>query len=39
MSLYPSLSGTERYVGFQSDASDLVTGDGNEWTDVFARPL
>jgi Tol biopolymer transport system component len=35
----PSISADGRYVAFQSDASDLVQGDGNSATDVFVRDL
>jgi len=34
-----SISGDGRFVAFQSDASDLVAGDGNGATDVFVRDL
>ena len=33
------LSADGRYVAFESEASNLVTGDGNESTDVFVREL
>ncbi len=33
----PYISGTGRFVAFQSDADDLVTGDGNFTTDAFVR--
>ncbi len=33
----PSISADGRYVAFQSDATDLVVGDGNGMTDVFVR--
>jgi Tol biopolymer transport system component len=35
----PSISANGRYVGFWSDASDLVQGDGNGFPDVFVRDL
>jgi Tol biopolymer transport system component len=35
----PSISANGRYVAFQSDASDLVFGDGNGVNDVFVRDL
>jgi Tol biopolymer transport system component len=35
----PSISADGRYVAFQSNASDLVQGDGNSTTDVFVRDL
>jgi Tol biopolymer transport system component len=35
----PALSGDGRFVAFDSDASDLVAGDGNDATDVFFRDL
>lgn len=34
-----SISGNGRHVAFVSDASDLVTGDGNNQPDVFVRDL
>jgi len=34
-SFFPTLSGDGRYVVFQSDASNLVTGDTNDATDIF----
>jgi Tol biopolymer transport system component len=34
-SFFPALSGDGRYVVFQSDASNLVTGDTNDATDIF----
>lgn len=34
-----SISANGRYVAFQSDASDLVAGDGNGVNDVFVRDL
>jgi Tol biopolymer transport system component len=36
-SYLPSISGNGRYVGFVSDASNLVTGDTNRASDVFLR--
>jgi archaellum component FlaF (FlaF/FlaG flagellin family) len=36
-SLAPDVSGDGRYVVFQSDAGNLVTGDTNSVTDVFVR--
>lgn len=36
-SFYPSISADGRYVAFQSDATNLVTGDTNFRTDVFVR--
>lgn len=39
MSSNPALSADGRFVAFQSDASDLVAGDGNGATDVFWRDL
>jgi Tol biopolymer transport system component len=35
----PSISAAGRYVVFQSDAKDLVSGDLNQHTDVFLRDL
>jgi Tol biopolymer transport system component len=35
----PSISIKGRVVAFHSDATDLVAGDGNGVTDVFARRL
>lgn len=35
----PSISADGRYVAFQSDAPDLVGGDGNGQDDVFVRDL
>ena len=32
-----SISGDGRFVAFYSDATNLVTGDTNGWTDVFVR--
>jgi len=34
---YPSISGTGRYVAFESLASNLVTADGNGLTDIFVH--
>jgi hypothetical protein len=34
-----SISATGRFVGFESGASDLVTGDGNRLKDIFVRRL
>jgi Tol biopolymer transport system component len=36
---HPALSADGRFVAFESDASDLVAGDGNGGTDVFWRDL
>ncbi len=36
---FPAISGHGRYVTFASDASNLVVGDTNKWTDVFVRDL
>jgi hypothetical protein len=36
-SLAPSISADGRYVGFVSDATNLVSGDGNAARDVFVR--
>jgi Tol biopolymer transport system component len=36
-STLPSISGGGRYVAFQSDATNLVPGDSNGFTDVFVR--
>jgi Tol biopolymer transport system component len=36
-SSHPSISADGRYVAFQSDASNLVVGDTNGWTDVFVK--
>jgi Tol biopolymer transport system component/putative cell wall-binding protein len=36
-SINPGISAGGRFVTFESDASDLVTGDTNGWTDVFVR--
>jgi Tol biopolymer transport system component len=38
-SVRPSISRDGRYVAFESDASDLVAGDGNFDTDVFVRDM
>lgn len=38
-SSYPAISTDGFIVAFQSDASNLVTGDGNGYTDVFVRDL
>ncbi len=38
-SFYPAISADGRYVAFASDASDLVSGDGNSLTDVFVRDV
>lgn len=38
-SRFPAISPDGRYVAFQSDASDLVQGDGNGVTDIFVRDL
>jgi Tol biopolymer transport system component len=38
-SVFPEINGSGRYVAFNSDASDLVTGDGNINRDVFVRDL
>lgn len=35
-SLYAVISGNGRQVAFESKASNLVAGDGNGWSDVFA---
>jgi Tol biopolymer transport system component len=35
----PSISGDGRYVAFESDATNLVAGDGNGSTDVFVHDL
>ncbi len=34
-SFFPAMNGDGRYVVFQSDASNLVTGDTNDATDIF----
>jgi Tol biopolymer transport system component len=34
---YPSISGNSRYVAFESDATNLVSGDTNVKRDVFVR--
>ena len=36
---YPSISYDGSYVAFESDASDLVAGDGNGLRDVFVRDM
>ena len=36
-SLRPTLSGNGRLVVFESDASNLVSGDSNEFTDIFVH--
>ncbi len=38
-SSYPAISADGLIIAFQSDASNLVTGDGNGYTDVFVRNL
>ena len=38
-SAFPSISADGRYVAFESVASDLVTGDGNDNSDVFVWDL
>jgi Tol biopolymer transport system component len=38
-SFYPSLNDNGRYVAFHSEASDLISGDGNFDLDVFVRDL
>jgi Tol biopolymer transport system component len=35
--LFPAISGTGRYVVFQSDADNLVPGDTNDATDIFTH--
>jgi Tol biopolymer transport system component len=35
----PSINADGRYVAFQSDATDLVPGDGNRASDVFVRAM
>ncbi len=35
----PRISGNGRYVAFSSDASNIVSGDGNGHSDVFVRDL
>jgi len=37
LSLHPSLSATGRYVAFDSEASNLVSGDTNSTSDVFVH--
>jgi VCBS repeat-containing protein len=34
---YPTISADGRYVAFCSDASNLVIGDTNDWTDAFVH--
>jgi len=34
----PSISGNGKYVAFESYATNLVTGDGNNYSDVFVSP-
>ena len=34
---FPSISGDGRYVAFESDATNLVSGDTNGWIDVFVH--
>jgi Tol biopolymer transport system component len=34
---HPSVSSDGRYIAFESDSPGLVTGDNNDWTDVFVR--
>ncbi len=36
-SVFPEISSDGRYVTFQSDATNLVVGDDNSFTDVFVR--
>jgi Tol biopolymer transport system component len=38
-SFYPSISADGRYVAFQSDASNLVSGDTNGARDIFVKDL
>ncbi|MBL8863863.1 MAG: PD40 domain-containing protein [Planctomycetes bacterium] len=38
-SAHPSISADGRWVAFQSDASNLVLGDGNAATDIFVHDL
>jgi len=38
-SYWPSISADGRYVAFNSDATNLVTGDGNGEWDIFVRDL
>jgi Tol biopolymer transport system component len=38
-SLYPSISADGRFVAFQSQASNLVSGDTNNASDIFIRDL
>jgi Tol biopolymer transport system component len=35
----PTISATGRYIAFESSASDLVVGDGNQETDIFVRDM
>lgn len=35
----PSLSADGRFVAFTSDASNLVSGDGNIWADIFVKDM
>ena len=36
-SFSPSISANGRFVAFASDASNLVTGDSNDWADIFVH--
>ena len=36
-SVFPSLSADGRFVAFDSDATNLVAGDGNDFTDIFVH--
>ncbi|MBL8165702.1 MAG: PD40 domain-containing protein [Anaerolineae bacterium] len=36
-SVYPSISADGRYVAFQSSATNLVSGDTNDYDDIFVR--
>jgi hypothetical protein len=38
-SFYPAISGNDRYVAFDSGASNLVAVDVNPWPDVFVKDL
>ncbi len=38
-SLFPSISADGRYVAFQSSATNLVTGDANDSSDIFVKDL
>jgi len=38
-SLFAALTPDGRYVAFQSDATDLVAGDTNGFSDIFVRDL